>query len=304
MPHTTATKKDNIPPVKKTNFRAHSQRTAWFLVAPVLVGVFVFFAVPFCITVWYSFTFGVGGAEFVALANYAKVFRSSAFLLAARNTLRFLGIAVPLIMLLGFVLALLLQRKFAGTRLFRSVLLFPLVVPVASIVMVLQVFFATRGILNTTLAYLGLPVTQWLDSPAAFWVLVGLYVWKNCGYNVILMLAGLNMIPTELYQTADIEGADGWQKFRFITMPLIWPSLFFVFVMSVINSFKTYREAFLLGGKHPHESIYMLQHFLNNNFENLNYQRLSVAAILLFLLIFALVAGLYAVQHKYGEAAQ
>ena len=179
-----------------------------------------------------------------------------------------------------------------------------MVVPVASIVMVIQVFFATRGIVNTSLSTLSLPIVEWLDGSAAFWVLVGLYIWKNCGYNVILMLAGLNMIPSELYQSADIEGAGYWQKFCFITMPLIWPSLFFVFVMSVINSFKTYREAFLLGGKHPHESIYMLQHFLNNNFENLNYQRLSVAAILLFSFIFALVAVFYAVQKHYGEAAQ
>lgn len=288
---------------KRTQAHARSC-TAWLLAAPVLIGLVVFFAVPFCITVWYSFTFGVGGAEFVGFSNYGKVFASAAFRLAAYNTIRFLCVAVPLIMTIGFVLALLLQRKFAGTKLFRSLLLFPMVVPVASIVMVLNVFFATRGITNTWMLALDLPVTNWLQSPSAFWILVWLYVWKNCGYNVVLMLAGLNMIPTELYQTADIEGASGGQKFRLITMPLIWPSLFFVFVMSVVNSFKTYREAFLLGGKHPHESIYMLQHFLNNNFENLNYQRLSVAAILLFSIIFALVAVFYAVQKRYGEAAQ
>ncbi|MEG2436062.1 MAG: sugar ABC transporter permease [Ruthenibacterium sp.] len=289
---------------KPATWQAQKKYTPWLLAAPVLGGLLVFFALPFCITIWYSFTFGVGGAEFVWLDNYGKVLSSAAFRLAAYNTLRFLAIAVPLIMVLGFALALLLQRKFAGTKLFRSVLLFPMVVPVASIVMVIQVFFASRGIVNTSLTTLGLPIVQWLDGPAAFWVLVGLYLWKNCGYNVILMLAGLNMIPSELYQSAAIEGANGWQKFRFITMPLICPSLFFVFVMSVINSFKTYREAFLLGGKHPHESIYMLQHFLNNNFENLNYQRLSVAAILLFSFIFVLVAVFYVVQKRFGEAAQ
>ena len=278
--------------------------TPWLLAAPVLGGALVFFAVPFAITVWYSFTFGVGGAEFVGLENYAKVFSSDAFRLAAYNTLRFLAVAVPLNMALGFALALALQKKFAGTKLFRSVLLFPMAVPVASVVMVVDVFFSTHGVVNTGLKALGLPVTEWLNGPAAFWVLVGLYLWKNCGYNVILMLAGLNMIPSELYQAAAVEGAGGWQKLRFITMPLICPSLFFVFVMSVINSFKTYREAFLLGGVHPHKSIYMLQHFLNNNFENVNYQRLSVAAILVFLLIFALVGVFYAVQAKREEAAQ
>lgn len=280
------------------------RRTAWLLASPVLAGLAVFFAVPFAITLWYSVTFGVGGASFVGLSNYAKVFRSSAFRLAAANTLRFLLVGVPLIMVLGFAIALLLQRKFAGTKLFRSVLLFPMVLPVASVVMVVDVFFAQYGIVNGWLENLGLPLTDWMNSPRAFWVLIGLYVWKNCGYNVILMLAGLNMIPTELYQTADIEGASGWQKFTRITLPMVWPSLFFVFVMSVINSFKSYREAFLLGGKHPHDSIYLLQHFLNNNFENLNYQRLSVAAVMLFAIIFALVALFYALQNRYGEAAQ
>ncbi len=280
------------------------RRTALLLASPVLAGLTVFFAVPFAITLWYSVTFGVGGASFVGLANYAKVFRSSAFRLAAGNTLRFLLVGVPLIMVLGFAVALLLQRKFAGTKLFRSVLLFPMVLPVASVVMVVDVFFAQYGIVNGWLETLGLPLTDWMNSPRAFWVLIGLYVWKNCGYNVILMLAGLNMIPTELYQTADIEGASGWQKFTRITLPMVWPSLFFVFVMSVINSFKSYREAFLLGGKHPHDSIYLLQHFLNNNFENLNYQRLSVAAVMLFAIIFALVALFYALQNRYGEAAQ
>lgn len=280
------------------------RRTAWLLASPVLAGLTVFFAVPFAITLWYSVTFGVGGASFVGLSNYAKVFRSSAFRLAAANTLRFLLVGVPLIMVLGFAIALLLQRKFTGTKLFRSVLLFPMVLPVASVVMVVDVFFAQYGIVNGWLENLGLPLTDWMNSPRAFWVLIGLYVWKNCGYNVILMLAGLNMIPTELYQTADIEGASGWQKFTRITLPMVWPSLFFVFVMSVINSFKSYREAFLLGGKHPHDSIYLLQHFLNNNFENLNYQRLSVAAVMLFAIIFALVALFYALQNRYGEAAQ
>ena len=112
------------------------RRTAWLLASPVLAGLAVFFAVPFAITLWYSVTFGVGGASFVGLSNYAKVFRSSAFRLAAANTLRFLLVGVPLIMVLGFAIALLLQRKFAGTKLFRSVLLFPMVLPVASVVMV------------------------------------------------------------------------------------------------------------------------------------------------------------------------
>lgn len=278
--------------------------TGWILAAPVLIGVFVFFGLPFGISLWYSVTFGVGGAQFVGLDNYIKVFSSEAFRLAAFNTVRFLGIGIPLIMLSGFAIALLIKKSFDGNRIFRSVLLLPMVIPVASVVMVIQVFFAEGGIINGLLEMAGYSVENWLHSPSAFYILVGMYVWKNCGYNVVLMLAGLNMIPDELYQTAAIEGAGEWKKFRFITLPLVWPSLFFTFVMSIVNSFKSYREAFLLGGAHPHDSIYMLQHFLNNNFDNLNYQRLSVASTMLFLAILLVVGVLYVLQDKYGEAVQ
>lgn len=281
----------------------HHRLTPWLLAAPVLLGALVFFVLPFFLILYYSVTYGVSG-RFVGLQNYAEVFSSSAFRLAAGNTLRFLAVAVPLVLVLAFALALLLRRKFAGTGLFRTVLVFPLVVSVASIVMVVQVFLEERGVLNTLLAGLGLSAVDWLSGPAAFWVLVALYVWKNLGYLVVLLLAGLNMIPIELYESAAIEGATATQKLRHVTLPLMVPTLFFAFVMAVINSFKTYREAFLLGGKHPHQSIYLLQHFLNNNFENLSYQRLSVAAVSLFTLITALVAVFYAVQAKYGEAAQ
>lgn len=283
--------------MKHLSAAARRTVTAWLLAAPVLAGALVFFAAPFALSLWYSVTFGVGGAKFVGLANYLDVFSSSAFRLAAGNTLRFLGIGVPSILVLSFVLALLIQRRFSGSQLFRSVLLFPMTVPVAGVVMVVQVFFGAGGVVNRWLA----GRQDWMDSPVAFWILLGLYIWRNCGYNVILLLAGLNMIPGELYQSAAIEGAGGMQKFVRITLPLMWPSLFFTFVISVTNSFKSYREAFLLGGNHPHDSIYLLQHFLNNNFENLNYQRLSVAATLLFALVFALVGILYWLQDRYGE---
>lgn len=283
--------------MKHLSAAARRTVTAWLLAAPVLAGALVFFAVPFALSLWYSVTFGVGGAKFVGLANYLDVFSSSAFRLAAGNTLRFLGIGVPSILVLSFVLALLIHRRFSGSQLFRTVLLFPMTVPVAGVVMVVQVFFGAGGVVNGWLARR----QDWMNSPAAFWILLGLYIWRNCGYNVILLLAGLNMIPGELYQSAAIEGAGGVQKFVRITLPLMWPSLFFTFVISVTNSFKSYREAFLLGGNHPHDSIYLLQHFLNNNFENLNYQRLSVAATLLFALIFGLVGVLYWLQDRYGE---
>lgn len=271
------------------------------LAAPILLGTFLFFLLPFAICVRYSFTFGVGGAFFAGFENYKDVFSSYAFRLAAANTLRFLAVGVTLNIALSFFTALVIKKGLAGSRLFRYILLLPLVLPIASVVMVIQVFFADAGIINHWLASMGVPIAQWLEGPNAFYVLLGLYLWKSFGYTVILLLSGLNVIPEEFYQTAAIEGAGSVQKLVSITLPMMAPHFFLAAVMGIVNAFKSYREAFLLGGKHPHDSIYMIQHFLNNNFENLNYQRLSVAAIMLFLVLLLLLCGLYMFQNKYKE---
>lgn len=272
-----------------------------WLAAPALLGTCLFFLLPFAICVRYSFTFGVGGAFFVGFRNYKDVFSSYAFQLAAANTLRFLAVGVTLNTALGFFTALLIKKGLAGSRLFRYILLLPLVLPIASVVMVVQVFFADAGILNHWLVSIGVPIAQWLEGPNAFYVLLGLYLWKSFGYSVVLLLSGLNVIPEEYYQTAAIEGAGSIQKLVSITLPMMVPHLFLTVVMGIVNAFKSYREAFLIGGKHPHDSIYMVQHFLNNNFENLNYQKLSVASIMLFLVLLVILCGLYIFQNRYRE---
>ncbi len=275
--------------------------TGMLLAAPVLLGTFIFFLLPFAICVRYSFTFGVGGSYFVGFDNYKKVFSSYAFQLAAVNTLRFLVVGVTLNIVLSFLTALIIKKGLAGSRFFRYILLLPLVLPIASVVMVIQVFFSETGIINSWLISIGVPIVQWLEGPNAFYVLLELYIWKSFGYSVILLLSGLNTIPEEFYQTAAIEGAGSVQKLVSITLPMLSPHLFLAVIMGIVNAFKSYREAFLLGGKHPHDSIYMIQHFLNNNFENLNYQRLSVAAIMLFLVLLFILCGLYILQNRYRE---
>jgi multiple sugar transport system permease protein len=141
-------------------------------------------------------------------------------------------------------------------------------------------------------------VTDWLHSPSAFGLVLGIYILKSFGYNVILILAGLNMIPKDLYELADMEGAGPMQKVLHITLPLLTPTLFFVFVISVMNCFKSFREVFILGGDHPHPSIYMISHFINNNIENLNYQRLAVASVIIVAAIALISAAIYWGQTK------
>lgn len=260
------------------------KKTGILLFLPVFFGMLVFFALPFCMVVGFSFGIGGGQFRFKGLENYEKVIKSQAFLLAAGNTVKFLLLGVPLLLMLALAVALLLRKALPGTKLCSNTMLLPLVLPIASIVMVVEWL---------------VPAPK-LDSPSAFWVLLGLYLWKNTGYIAVLLLAGLSVIPRDLYDTAAVEGANSRQKLCYITLPLLKPSLAFSAVLGVINSFKSYREAFLLGGRHPHESIYLLQHFLNNNFENLNYARLSVASVLTALpLILVMVVAL--LRNKSGR---
>ena len=274
------------------------------LIAPMLAGFLLFYVVPFGQVMWDSLSQGTGKSQlFVGFYNYQRMFQNKMFLTAFGNTLKFLGLGLPLVLLLAYGLALFLKSRARRSPVLRGVFLLPYVMPVAGTVLLINLLFAERGLVNQLLLALGLPLADWLQSPAAFWVMLLLYLWKSAGYAVVLLLSGLLTIPPEHYQVAQVEGASAAQAFRFVTMPQMWYALFLALVFSLINAFQCFREIFLVGGEHPHESVYMLQHFLNNSFESLNYQRLSVASVLLFLVI-ALGLGLCALWVLRKEAAR
>ena len=282
-------------------------KRAWkgyVLIAPMLAGFLLFYVVPFGQVMWDSLSQGTGKSQlFVGFYNYQRMFQNKMFLTAFGNTLKFLGLGLPLVLLLAYGLALFLKSRARRSPVLRGVFLLPYVMPVAGTVLLIDLLFAERGLVNRLLLALGLPLADWLQSPAAFWVMLLLYLWKSAGYAVVLLLSGLLTIPAEHYQVAQVEGASAVQAFRFVTMPQMWYALFLALVFSLINAFQCFREMFLVGGEHPHESVYMLQHFLNNSFESLNYQRLSVASVLLFLVI-ALGLGLCALWVLRKEAAR
>lgn len=268
---------------------------------PSLSGFALFFIVPFTMSLFYCFTEGIGRTRFVGLKNFESLLRSESFLLAAKNTLIFNAIGVPLIMLLSLGFALLLNTGIKGLSFYRSCFILPLVVPVASVILVWQILFHEHGALSQLLQHFGLPAVDWINSKWSLAVLVLLYIWKNCGYNVVLFLAGLNSIPREYYESARIDGAGLWTCFTQITLPFITPTGFFVLVLSIINSLKVFRESYQLAGNYPDMHIYMLQNFMNNNFANLNYQRLSAAAFLIFVVIGLMVLALFRFESRIGR---
>lgn len=272
--------------MKRTKLSVRNAREGYVLTLPLLLGCLVFYAAPFLLVLRNSAHSGIGYSEcFVGLDNYFAMLNNGVFQLAFGNTMKFLAVALPLILVLSFAIALLLKNQAQKHEALKSVLLLPYIMPVVGTVLLVELLFTEMGIINRGLYTLGLPIVQWLNSEYAFGVVVVLYLWKNTGYSVILLLSGLITISDDHYAAADLDGANKWQQLRYITIPQMWYSVFFATVFSLINAFKCFREIFLIGGTHPHTSIYMLQHFINNAFEKLNYPKLAVASVLLLLVL-------------------
>ena len=128
-----------------------------------------------------------------------------------------------------------------------------------------------------------------MNSGYAFWILVFSYIWKNLGYDIVLWIAGLSGISENIYEAARVDGAGEWKCFISITLPNLLPSLFTISVLSLLNSFKVFREAYLVAGNYPHESIYLMQHLFNNWFLDLDLDKMAAAAVINGLVIFMLI---------------
>ena len=269
--------------------------------SPSLLGVCVFFIVPFGVVVYYSLIDGVGSRNFVFLDNFVKLFHNSAFLLAAKNTLTFSAWAVPLAVALSMLLALMLEARIPLKSQFRTFFLSPMMVPVASVVLIWQVLFNYNGTINEFLLLFGADKIDWLQSAHSQAVVIILFLWKNLGYFLILFMAGLANIPKELLEVADVEGAGEMYKFFAIKLRYLSPTVLFVTILSLINSFKVFREVYLLTGDYPYETLYMLQHFMNNTFKSLDYQKLSAAAVVMALVMVVLIALLFRAEDWFGK---
>lgn len=275
----------------------HHDNTIYLFLLPSLVGLAAFYVVPFGISVYYALIDNAVSRQFVGLANLIETWNNAAFALAVRNTLTFMGVSIPLNMALALTLALLLRPLSKNVR--RVLLVFfllPLVIPSGSVVFFWRNFIAINGMFNR-LFFASNPV-DWLNSDYAMWFVIGIFIWKNVGFNMILFQAGLDFIPKDYYEYAAIEGAGRFRQFRIVTLTYLAPTFLLVFILSVVNSFKVFREIYLLTGTHPNMNIYLLQHFLNNQFANLNYQLMASASFYIFGFILVLVFVLYRLQQR------
>lgn len=298
---------------KRTDQRAHGNRkrrhryywkdrlVATGYLLPSLLGVMVFFVVPFLVVIVYAFVNNSIQMEFVGFDNFRSVLQNSAFRLAAKNTAIFSAMAVPLAVSLSLVLATMLDTKIPGRSQFRTIFLSPMMVPVASVVLLWQVLFHYNGAVNEFLAVFGVEKIDWMKSDYNRYVVLLLFLWKNLGYNMILFLAALSNIPQEIVEMATLEGAGKLKVFFVVKLRYISPTVMFVTILSLINSFKIFREVYLLTGNYPYDGLYLLQHYMNNMFRMVDYQKLSTAALLMSAVMVVIIGLLFLVEGRYGK---
>ncbi len=275
--------------------------TASAFLSPSFLGVMLFFVIPFFVVIYYANIDNLISQEYVGLDNIKNVLQNRAFRQASLNTLRFSLISVPLAIILSMVMALILDEEIPFKSYFRTFFLSPLMVPVASVVLIWQVLFDYRGVVNDILNVFGGGSIDWFKSSYGQLVVVILFLWKNLGYNMILFMAALSAIPRDVLEVSYLDGASHFKQFWYIKLRYITPTIFFVGIMSLINSFKVFREVYLLAGDYPYDSLYMLQHFMNNTFRSLDYQKLSAAAIIMCVVMIIIIGILFIFEDKVGR---
>lgn len=272
----------------------------WLFLAPSLFVVSVMVLLPLLDAFRRSFFLAVS-SRFVGLQNYISVLGNSAFKLAAGNTAKFIAVCMPLLLVISLSVALMLTAFQEKHGIFKTSFLVPMAIPVASIVLLWRVIFHRNGLLNGILALWDAAPVDWIGSAASFGVLVFAYLWKNFGYDMVLWLSGISAINPALYEAAQIDGAGSIKRFVKITLPNLMPTLFTVTVLSLLNSFKVFREAYLIAGSYPDDSIYMLQHLFNNWFSNLDMDKMCAGAVMMASLVFILIMILQKILNRGGS---
>ena len=226
----------------------YKKKSLWLFLLPGLLGLMLFYVVPFLGGIYFSMTDGTIANRIVWFDNYQRVWDNEVFRLGLKNSLELSLISAPLIFVFSFVLAVMLRALKEKSIGFRNLLLMPYLVPSAALLIVWQILFDYGGPVNRLAAALGFERVLWLESEALRVPVVLLYIWKNLGFSIVLFSAALSSVPDALYEFARLEGAGVVQQEMKITLPMILPTAFLVFVMAWVNAFKIFKEVYFIGG--------------------------------------------------------
>lgn len=268
------------------------------------LGFSLFYLFPFLFSSFYCLIDNPVRRKFVGIRNFVDLFNNPFFLRGLGNTALFMALCVPLNMALSLAAALLVNAGVRRSRLFSLVFLAPLVMPSVVTAFFWQNIFGERGICNKCLSCLGMAGQDWLQGRYGVAVMALIFLWKNIGYNMVLYVSGLSSIPKEYYECAAVEGAGKLWQFRKITLVYLAPTAFLALIMSFVNSFKVFKEIYIITGQYPPEGMYVLQHYMNNMFLELNYARLTSAVYVLTAVIVLFVACIFRAERKVSESLE
>jgi multiple sugar transport system permease protein len=276
---------------------------AYLFVAPALAAIVVFFFVPVVASVALSFTdfdiYAVADREnlrVLGLGNYTHLVRDGLFWVAVRNTLTFVLVAAPLSIAASLGAALLLSAPVTRWKgAFRTALFLPVVTTLVAVAVVWRYAFHPRtGLLNAVLATIGIGPFDWLGDPRfAMPAIVVMTIWKNFGFNMVILVAGLQSIPESLYEAARIDGAGSAARFRHVTLPMLAPTLFFVSVMTLIGDLQLFAEPYVMtqgGPAHATLSVVLLMYLEGFRWWNMGYAAAIAVALFAMMLALTLVA--------------
>ena len=293
-----------------------ASRAAWLFLAPALVVLGVFFLIPVLGALVLSFTdydlyalADLHNLRFVALGNYWALLHRPAFWAALGHTFYFVAVGVPLSLAASLGAALLLHSRLARCKaFFRTALFAPVVTTAVAMAVVWRYLFNTKyGWANHLLGLLGIHPVDWLGDPHwAMPTIILFAVWKNFGYNMIILLAGLQAVPAELYEAARIDGASAWRQFRHVSLPMLGPTLLMVAILTVSGYFQLFAEPYVMTEGGPLESTTSVLYLMyEDGFKWWNLGTAAAEAFLLFLVMLAVTAAMLRLspRERTGEAA-
>ena len=273
-------------------------RAGWLFIGPAMIAIAVFFVVPVSAALLMSFTdfdiyalADLRNVRFIGLDNYARLLHTPLFWRALGNTLYFVLLGVPLSITISLGAALLLNSPLARFKgFYRTALFAPVVTTLVAVAVVWRYLLHTRyGLINHTLTAIGITPVDWLGDP--FWAMpaiVLLSVWKNFGYNMIILLAGLQAIPKDLYEAARIEGASAWQQLRYVTLPALAPMLLMVSILTMAGHFQIFAEPYVMTQGGPAQRTVTVLYFMyDEGFKWWSLGSASAVAFVLFAFMFA-----------------
>lgn len=285
-------------PVRRNPFRwrPDQQWEAYLFVLPSLLGFLIFVFVAVAASLGISFLdWGLAGPRgFVAFNNYRELLRDPVFWRVFGNTGFYIVTIVPLQLILGLAMAVALNQAIRGAQVFRLIYFLPVVTTIVAGAIVFRLLLSRTGPLADLVTALG----DWLDLPLSLpdllgstrdskWSVVLLTLWKNTGFTMVVYLAALQGVPKELYDAAHVDGATAWQRFRHVTLPLISPTTFFLFLLQTIGAFQLFTEPFVMTRGGPAQSsMPVVQYIYDNAFRFTRMGKASAIAWFLFIFIF------------------